>query len=251
VSAPAPHGQPDPSALLAALGARLLPVGLYDAPDAAPFAPLVEPKAGAARGPCIFDYFRRWQAGETLHLTRKAFGCGGAGRALVGVRTRDREDFITFLCDDEGLRATRELMAGWVDASPVYEMRNAHILIGPLRPAQYGALRTVTFWVNPDQLSVLLHGAYYEHAWGDVPPVIVPFGSGCMELVSTFDDLDQAQAAVTGTDMAMRDQLPRDVLGFTVTVPMFERLCALDERSFLGKGFLAALRASRGGGLGT
>lgn len=250
MSAPARRVGPDPSALLGALDARLTPVGLYDAPDAAPFAPLVEPKQGTRRGACVFDFFRRWQAGETLHLTSGNFGCGGAGRALFGVSARDREDFITFLCDDEGLRATRELMGGWIDASPVYEPRHGHVLVGPLKPSEYATLLTVTFWVDPDQLAVLLHGAYYEHAWGDPPPVIVPFGSGCMELVATFEDLERSQAAVTATDLAMRDQLPRDVLGFTVTVPMFERLCALDERSFLGKGFLATLRGARGGRLG-
>jgi len=251
VSAPAPRSLPDPSALLAALDARLAPVGLYDAPDPAPFSPLVEPRSRARRGSCVFDFFDHWQAGETLHLTREDYGCGGVGRALMGVSTRDRDDFIAFLCDDEGLRATRELMGGWIDASPVYSMRNEHLLIGPLRPAEYASLRTVTFWVNADQLAVLLHGAYYEHAWGDPPAVVVPFGSGCMELVATFDDLDRQQGAITATDLAMRDQLPRGVLGFTVTVPMFERLCALDERSFLGKGFLAGLRAARGGDLGT
>jgi hypothetical protein len=242
---------PDPSTLLAALGGTLAPIGLYDAPDPAPFAPLVEPKPGARRGACVFDFFRRWQAGETLHLTREAFGCGGAGRALLGVQTRSRDDFIKFLCDDEGLRASRELMGGWVDQSPVYVMRHEHLLIGPLRPAQHAALRAVTFWVNPDQLSVLLLGAYYDHAWGDPPPVTAPFGSGCMQLVATFDDLDRPQAAITATDMAARDQLPRDVLGFTVTVPMFARLCGLDENSFLGKGFIAGLRAARGGSLGS
>lgn len=241
---------PDPTALLAALDADLAPVGLYDAPDPAPFQPLVAPKAGG-RGPCVFDFFRRWQAGDTLHLTPESFGCGGAGRALFGVRGRDREDFITFLCDEEGLRATRELMGGWIDASPVYTPHHGHLLLGPLRPAEYAHLRSVTFWVNPDQLAVLHHGAYYDHAWGEPPPVIVPFGSGCMELIATFDDLDRPQAALTATDMAMRDQLPRDVLGFTVTVPMFERLCALDGRSFLGKGFLADLRTTRGGTLGS
>lgn len=243
--------QPDPGPLLAALDCRLHPVGLYDAPDPSPFEPLIVPHRKERRGPCVFDYFRRWQSGTTLHLTSLDFGCGGAGRALVGMQTRAHDDFVDFLWKDEGLRATRELMEGWVDASPVYAMRNEHVLIGPLRPDQYTDLRTVTFWVNPDQLSVLHHGAYYEHAWGDPPPVLAPFGSGCMELIATFDDLDRPQAAITGTDMAMRGQLPRDVLGFTVTVRMFERLCRLDERSFLGKGFLAELRGSRGGSLAT
>ncbi|HEY5517534.1 MAG TPA: DUF169 domain-containing protein, partial [Coriobacteriia bacterium] len=109
---------------------------------------------------------------------------------------------------------------------------------------------TVTFWVNPDQLSVLQHGAYHHHAWGEPDPVTVPFGSGCMELVVTFRDLNKPQAAIGGTDVAMRGDLPADVLAFTVTAPMFARLCALGDDSFLGKGFLGRLRKTRGGSLG-
>jgi hypothetical protein len=241
-----PQRQPDPSRLLGALELTRPLVGFYDAPDPAPFTPLVEPVRGAARGACVFDFFRRWEGGETLHLTRDNYGCGGAGRALCEAATRSRDDFIDFLWREEGLRASRELMAAWVDHSPVYVMRHDHILIGPLRPEQFRHLRTVTFWVNPDQLSILQQGAYHGHAWGEPPAVIVPFGSGCMELVVTFDDLTRPQAAIGATDIAMRDQLPRDLLAFTVTVPMFERLCALDDDSFLHKGFLRDLRAARG-----
>ena len=77
----------------------------------------------------------------------------------------------------------------------------------------------------------------------------VPFGSGCSELVVTFRDLGKPQAAIGGTDIAMRNQLPPDVFGFTVTIPMFARLCALGEDSFFGKGFLRRLRSARGGSL--
>jgi hypothetical protein len=49
--------------------------------------------------------------------------------------------------------------------------------------------------------------------------------------------------------MAMRQYLPHDVMAFTVNKPMFEDLCRLDERSFLGKPFLQHLRKSRGGSL--
>ena len=48
------------------------------------------------------------------------------------------------------------------------------------------------------------------------------------------------------TDIAMRHVLPADLLAFTVTQPMFEQLCALDEHSFLGKGFLKRLKKARG-----
>ena len=54
--------------------------------------------------------------------------------------------------------------------------------------------------------------------------MIAPFGSGCMQLVGVFKDLGAPQAAIGATDIAMRQYLPPDMLAFTVTKPMFERL---------------------------
>ncbi len=107
----------------------------------------------------------------------------------------------------------------------------------------------MTFWVNADQLCALQHGAYHWQSWGEPDPVTVPFGSGCSLLVACFRDLGEPQAVVGGTDIAMRDGLPPGLLAFTVTVPMYERLCTLGADSFLGKGFLARLRQARGGSL--
>jgi Uncharacterised ArCR, COG2043 len=242
------NGQHQPAAdrLVEALSLSEPLIGFYDAPDAAPFVPYVDPPHSASRGACIFDYRRHWLQGERLHLTRESHVCGGALRSLCGLQTRSREDFIAFLCDDEGLRASRELMAAWIDASHTYRAQHEHLIIGPLLPHQYAWLRTVTFYVNADQLSVLQHGAYYNNDGTGPPPVIVPFSSGCGELVAVFDDLDIPQAAVGSTDIAMRHVLPANILAFTVTRPMFEQLCALDERSFLGKGFLKHLKKARG-----
>jgi len=241
--------QPDPTTLVAALDLRTPLVGFYDAPDPGAFAPLVASTSGRGRGACVFQFYRCWLKGETLDLTAGDFGCGGCGRAFFGVQTRERDDFIDFLWGDEGLRASRQLMADWIDNAPTYRPEHDHVPIGPLKPELAPHLRTVTFWVNPDQLSVLQHGAYHHHAWGEPDPDTVPFGSGCSELVVTFRDLDKPQAAIGGTDVAMRGYLPADVLAFTVTTPMFAQLCRLGDDSFLGKGFLARLRRSRGGSL--
>jgi hypothetical protein len=74
---------------------------------------------------------------------------------------------------------------------------------------------------------------------------IAPFGSGCMQLVSLFEDLSIPQAIVGATDIAMRRYLPPEILAFTVTVPTFERLCALDRESFLYKPFWENLQKAR------
>lgn len=67
--------------------------------------------------------------------------------------------------------------------------------------------------------------------------LLSPFGSGCMELLPLFEDLNVPQAIIGTTDIAMRRFLPPDIMAFTATKPLFEQLFALDERSFFYKPF--------------
>jgi len=66
-----------------------------------------------------------------------------------------------------------------------------------------------------------------------------------MQLLTLFEDLDVPQALIGGLDLSARGPLPADVLAFTVTRPMFERLCRLDEASFLFKPYWHDLQAQR------
>ena len=142
---------------------------------------------------------------------------------------------MEFLVDTEGLKDTHELVAGFVDSSHYYEPEHPYLCIGPLKGNQWEYLKTVTFLVNPDQLSALALGAQYHAERMDAAPVLAPFGSGCSQLIN-FPDLGAPQSIIGGTDIAMRQHLPPNILLFTVTCPMFSRLCSLDERSFLYKG---------------
>ena len=236
---------PDPKELLEVAGIRLPLLGFYDAPDPKPFEPLVSPAKNS--GLCSFAFFPRWMQGETLHLTREAFGCAGAGHSLCSVEMRSTEDLVKFLVDQEGLKASRELMTEWVTHTTPYRQRHEHILIGPFKSSQYEHLRTVTFWVNPDQLGLLALGAQYHARPTDPPPVLAPFGSGCGQLVTLFRNLDHPQAVIGATDIAMRQHLPPDTLAFTVTKPLFEQLCSLDKKSFLYKPFWKNLVKARAG----
>ena len=235
--------QPDPTAIIETLSIAEPLVGLYDAPDPEPFAPLIEP-AGAEE--CVFAAYGRWREGETLHITRAKHGCG-AGH-LLGLEDWSREEAIEFLVGEEGLRASDELMGEWLDAAPGYEPRHEHVLIGPLQPRQYDYLRSVTFYVNADQLAVLITGSSYFSRPGD-PPVTAPFSSGCGQLVAAVGDLEAPRAVIGATDQAMREFLPPGVLAFTVTRPMFELLCrwADDPASSLHNDFLADCLRARGG----
>jgi hypothetical protein len=238
--------QPDVTPILEKLSIGGPLIGFYDAPDAAPFEPLVTPKGRQ----CVFKSMGDWTAGKTLHLTEEKHGCGGMH--LLGLHERSREDLVEFLCDEEGLKATHELMDAWLDSAPHYKPEQGNVLIGPLKHDQYQYLKSVTWYVNPDQLSVLTAGAvYYSHP-DDLTPLVARFGSGCMQLAALFDDLEAPQALIGSLDQAARADLDRCSLAFTVTKPMFERLAqwAADPRSSLHNRFLGALLRARGGSLG-
>ena len=232
--------QPDYRKLVKRIDLSIPLIGFYDAPDPHPFEPLAKPD----KGDCVFIFYENWLKGQTLHITKEHYGCGGAGRWMCGIEIRSRKDFIRFLVDDEGLKASHELMEKWIDSSATYKAAHPHLFIGPLKENQWDYIKSVSFFVNPDQLSTLMIGAQYNSAPDDPPPVIAPFGSGCMELFP-FKNPEIPQASIGATDIAMRQHLPPDILTFTVTKPMFKRLCDLDERSFLYKPFLWNLKESR------
>jgi hypothetical protein len=238
--------QPDPTTILETLMITEPLIGFYDAPDPAAFAPLVEP---AGPRECIFASYPRWREGKTLHVTKDRHGCGAPQVLGSQVPGRSREEMVKFLADEEGLRASHELMELWLDATSGYEPRYDHILIGPLRADQDEFLRTITFYVNADQLSVLATGATYYSRPTDVPPVIAPFGSGCGQLAAAFPNLDATQAVIGATDQAMRKNLAPSLLAFTVTKPMFAALCrwANDPGSSLHNSFLAEVLEARQG----
>jgi hypothetical protein len=236
--------QPDATRLLERSGITTPLIGFYDAPDTKPFKPITIPKPDTRT--CTFAFYKQWLNGKTLHLTKDNFSCGGAGRCIFGFETRSREDLIKFLVDEEGLKSSHDLMNQWIEFNKPYQPEYANILIGPLKADQYQYLKSVTFYVNPDQLSLLMIGAQYHSAPGDPLPVIAPFGSGCSQLMPAFKDLTIPQAMVGATDIAMRQYLPPDILAFTVTKPMFERLCNLDQKSFLYKPFWQRLKKARG-----
>jgi Uncharacterised ArCR, COG2043 len=235
--------RPDPTRLLERIGVSDPLIGFYDAPEVSPFEPLVRLKPGDSS--CIFSFYANWMNGETLHLTTDSYGCRGAGSCFFGIATRSPEAMVTFLVDEEGLKASRDLMHRWIERRGSYRPQHPNLLLGPLRPDQFRYLKTVTFFVNPDQLAALILGANYQSGPDDALPVIAPFGSGCSQLLPLFADLTAPQAIVGATDIAMRQWLPAEILAFTVTKPMFERLCLLDERSFLYKPFLRRLHDAR------
>jgi len=234
--------QPDPASLLTVLALSTPPIGFYDTPVTQPF----EPFAAVQR--CVFSGYRGWMRGASTCLSEdnlETIGCPGAGYWNCDVATVPREQVAHYLGIEEGLKASLDLMCQWLTTHPPYRREHAYIVIGPLRRDYYQYLKSVTFFVPPDQLSLLITGAEYCNASNARHPVTAVYGTGCGQLAAVFADLDAPAATIGGTDIAMRSYLPQDTLAFTVTKPMFEQLCRLDERSFLHKSFWAGVKRSR------
>lgn len=231
--------QPELQYFLKKTGISVPLIGFYDTPDRSLFDPLLKSNS------CVFANYKHWLKGSHTLLTKNQYGCPGAGTWLCNVKTRSKEEYVKFLTDDEGLKASHELMRKWLDFVEPYKQQHDFLIIGPLKKQAYEYLKTVTFFVNPDQLSMLMIGAQLFSSPEEPLPVIAPFGSGCMQLISLFDDLNVPQAIIGATDMAMRRYIPNDKLAFTVTKPLLNQLGSLGKESYLEKRFIKDLKKSR------
>jgi hypothetical protein len=234
--------KPDPTPLLEIAGIDNPPIGFYDVPDPNPFEPFCTPKR------CIFACYERWTKGESTVLTEGSCGCRGGSYWIGGVAFTTRREFAAGLNEREGFKSSNELMEQWLAHQEPYKIEHRCVVIGPLKEEQYAYLKTITFFVNPDQLSLLLLGTEYHNASVSDHPTFTAFGSGCGQLAALFGDLNSAvpKAIIGATDIAMREHLPPDILALTVNKPMYEQLCGLDENSFLHKSFWKRLRNARG-----
>jgi len=249
--------KPDPTKLLEIVGIKIPLIGFYDVPDPKPFEPFVRPER------CIFSAYENWLKDEIICISKDdpnyRATCQGGGYWIGNVwpqwvvknstsELNPHQNFAKGLNQREGFKSSDELMYKWLENLKPYIIKNGCVVIGPLKDEQYEYL-TVTFYVDPDQLSLLIIGAEYNNASIKENPVITAFGSGCRQLAALFDDLlytDIPKAVIGATDIAMREYLPPDLLAFTVNKPMFKQLCALDENSFLYKQFWKRLRKARG-----
>lgn len=245
--------RPDPASLLEVSGITTPLIGFYDVPNPKPFAPFAKLKR------CFFSAYENWLRGESICISEGASSCQGGGYWVGGVVPRwavkaagancaPREAFAKSLNQREGFKSSAALMCQWFENLAPYRIENGYVVIGPLRDEQYAFLKTVTFFVNPDQLSLLLLGTEYHNSSVNVNPAFTAFGSGCGQLAALLGNVDPhtPRAIIGATDIAMREHLPPEILALTVNKPMYKQLCELDENSFLYKPFWRRLKRARG-----
>jgi hypothetical protein len=227
-------------------------VAVYEADPSAAFEPIVRAKGRA----CCFAYYPRWLKGETLAIERSddafespSHGCPGMHRAF-GLTEKFPPWMANFLTDGangastgEGLKASPALAQAYLDRVRPLKPSRDHLLMGPLRLEQWPAVRSVTFFADPDRLSALLTLTAY---WSSDPDeVAAPFSSGCGLMWRELEASGRDRAVLGCTDIAMRKYLPPELLGLSVTPARFARMVEFPDEAFLNRAWWKELLASR------
>jgi hypothetical protein len=220
-------------------------IAVNDAEPGPTFEPLVEAKGRT----CCFAYYGKWLSGHTLVMREGGGGCGGA-RIALGIEKEYPPYMAHFLTDGEGapqgegLKASPELVQGFLDEAKPPELSGTTVLMGPLRLEAWDSVRSITFLVDPDRLAGLMTLSAF---WSpDTRLVSAPFSSGCGMLWRELDYEGVDRPVIGATDLAMRKYLPPEIMAFSVTPARFEKMLTFPDGSFLDKDWWNCLMEHRG-----
>eukprot|EP00727_Mastigamoeba_balamuthi_P010572 m51a1_g6137 hypothetical protein (567) ;mRNA; r:250965-257139 len=236
----------DPRPLLALSGIKAAPSALYElAPDQ---LQQLFPGAVEASG-CAFidDNSRCALNGTPLVLRRgpQSTLCPGFRHAIYGEPTIAHETLLHALCDVEGLQPTLECAERWIESyprPPRLDSAESVLVLAPFAPevARVAHVRSVSFWVTAEQLTLLVACASYGEPHADVR---IGAWSNCMSMLS-MTQAEEPRAVVGLLDPTKRSQLAdRSLLALHCNTPMLRRLCdaAKDGRCLLHKPFCTQL----------
>lgn len=165
------------------------------------------------------------QPGESIG--RQMAASGGGAMA---------EDFL----HGERYLKSPELTARFIESLPITDIPAKYVVMKPLSAVdlERDDLKSVTFLVDPDQLSALVILANYGR--GHNENVIMPYAAGCQVVgIYSYRELgrEEPRAVVGLTDIsarkAVRKSLGRDLMSFSVTRDMLQEMEANVEGSFL------------------
>lgn len=225
---------------------------------------------------CVMSLFASAATkGREAAFGARSYGCWGGGVGLGFGNSYQSfpgglEGFCSFLADgnektEQGQKIGRQLSAGagrrmaddflqgerykknpgltrqFLEKQPIQKIPAEFVVLKPLNAADPGHddIKSVTFFVEPDQLSALVILANFGS--GD-DNVAIPYAAGCQVIgIHGYRELDRPRPrAIVGlTDISarrtVRGSLGKNVLSFTMPWPVFERMEGDVEASFLNR----------------
>lgn len=229
----------------------------------------------AGKWGCVMFLLAAAAKGKTAAASRETFGCFGGGVGLgFGNQYRTfpggEDCFCRFLSTgnagtqpgeaigqqmaavspamgEEFLQGERyikspELVRRFIECLPMTDIPARYVVMKPLAEVDWATdnVKSITFLVNPDQLSALVVLANYGR--GHNENTIIPFAAGCQVIgIYVYRELErQEPRAVVGmTDLSarknVRKQLGKDVMSLSVTPGMFREMEENVEGSFVDR----------------
>jgi hypothetical protein len=154
-----------------------------------------------------------------------------------------------FLLGERYLKSP-ETTRRFLDVLPMRDIPAKYVVVEPLTLAdpKKQDIKSVTFFVDPDQLSALVILANCVNP--EKENVTIPWGAGCQEIgIFAYRELEREhpRAVVGLTDISAREvvrpSLGKDVMSFTAPWPVSQKMEANVENSFLQRETWRALRA--------
>jgi hypothetical protein len=158
-----------------------------------------------------------------------------------------RDDFL----NGERYKENPEVTARFVEALPLREIPARYVVVKPLQRLDPGqeVPQSVTFFVDPDQLSALVVLANYGDPAGE--SVAIPWAASCQVLgILAYRELERERprGLVGLTDLSARRNvralLGANTLAFTAPWPLFQQMEANAGNSFLQRETWRGLRAA-------
>lgn len=191
---------------------------------------------------CSLRLLNDAMSGERVVLTAANAGCLGSvmGMGLSDTPPEIPGGFGNFISHGAGegfppgehIKKTPELAYEMASAQP----QKVNGGFNAVEFAPYGQLEDpdlVTFLVNPDQLSALVHIYGFEKP--DYDNVIMPMVSGCASVVriplGEMEKGENARAVVGNVDVFSRPHFPENTFFFTIPAACFEHMLSYAEES--------------------
>ncbi len=178
---------------------------------------------------CFYGFLSQGNAGS-----ERGRAIGEHMKVSGGQRMAD--DFLY----GEGYIKDAETTRRFVQSMPMRDIPANFVVVKPLSQAdaEHDDVKSVTFFVNPDQLSALVILANYARP--DTENVIVPWAAGCQVMgIFAYRELERERprALIGMTDISARDNvrplLGGNVMSFTAPWPLFQEMESHVEGSFL------------------
>jgi hypothetical protein len=189
------------------------------------------------------EQYKNFPGGEECFC--RLLSCGNAGvepgqtigQSMAASGARAMAD--DFLLGERYIKSP-DLVRKFIASLPIMDIPSRYVAMKPLRDVDFARddVRSITFLVNPDQLSALVVLANYDGEHNE--NVIIPFAAGCQSIgICTFreNERERPRAVVGLVDLSarknLRRQLGKDVMSFSITPGMFQRMEANVAGSFL------------------